>query len=316
MDHCSYPSCAVILTALPIEYQAVRDHVTDLQEEIHPEGTVYERGTFLAPTQKWEIGLVETRMGIARAAFEAGRAIDYFKPSVVFFVGVAGGIKDVKIGDVVAAKKVYGYESGKADTTFQPRPEVGNSTYRMVQRAQAEARSGQWLQRIKPAVSIEGLRPQAYVEPIAAGEKVLASTQSATWKFLRKQYGDAVAVEMEGYGFLQAVYGNQHVDALIVRGISDLIEGKSAADASGSQAIAACHASAFAFEVLSKLTEDGRASSSQPGPHPKGKPSRSSTSPKNQANQKTRSGNIIAPIGDNSTITINHSYPNKNEDKE
>src|SRR5207237_4719410 len=142
---------------------------------------VYERGTFVSPMQIWEIGLVETRAGIARAAFEAGRAIDYFKPSLVLFVGVAGGIKDVKLGDVVAATKVYGYESGKADRTFQPRPEVGNSTYRMVQRAQAEVRSGEWLQRIKPG-PYAVLQPQAYVGPIAAGDKVLASTRSTTCK--------------------------------------------------------------------------------------------------------------------------------------
>jgi|GEM_PF-2275977 len=241
---------AVILTAIPVEYMAVRTYLTELQEKVHPRGTIYEQGRFSANDQVWNVGIVEIGAGNPGAAGQAERAIAYFHPDVILFVGVAGGIKDVRLGDVVASTKVYGYEFGKAEKSFKPRPEIGLSAFNLEQRARAEARKKDWLERLR---SIPEPTPSVFVAPIAAGEKVIASTKSEVFKFLSFNYGDAVAVEMEGIGFLDATHANQQVFAMVIRGISDLIDGKGEVDAQGYQEIAARHASAFAFQVLAKF---------------------------------------------------------------
>lgn len=244
--------CAVILTALPVEYKAVRAHLTNLQEKIHPEGTIYELGSFSSKGQLCHVGIVEIGAGSAEAAVETKRAIDYFTPNVVIFVGVAGGVKGVDLGDVVAATKVYGYESGKVvEEAFLPRPNVSLVSYRLEQRARAEAMKDDWLQRI--GESIPTPKPRVFIGSIAAGDKVVASTNSDVYQLLRSNYGDALAVDMESHGFLKALRANPEINALIVRGISDLIDGKSNADAAGYQEKAAQHASAFAFEILANL---------------------------------------------------------------
>jgi nucleoside phosphorylase len=266
----------VCLTALPLEMEAVRRHLEAPREEVLDTGTIIEIGSFAAASRRIQVGVVEVGQGNAATAAIAQEVLLHFKPKAILFVGVAGGTKDVKIGDVVAATKVYGYESGKAAEIFLPRPDVGQSSYRLVQRARAEARGTAWLERLErdrsredqrdalrtrpgswspspPPVPAFASAPRAHVGPIAAGAAVVASTQAPLYAFLRAQYGDALAVEMEGRGFLEAAYHNPHSDALVVRGISDLIDKKGESDASGSQPLAARNAAAFAFEVVAKV---------------------------------------------------------------
>lgn len=171
----------------------------------------------------------------------------FFRPTHVLFVGVAGGLKDVTLGDVVAATKVYGYESGKTEDVFRPRPELGQSSYEMIQHARRVSREGIWIKRITGSSNHS---VKSFVGPVAAGEKVVASVGSPTFQLLKSVYGDALAVEMEGLGTLTAVHASKNLESLVVRGVSDLIEGKATADTAGWQQIAAANAAAFAFEVL------------------------------------------------------------------
>jgi nucleoside phosphorylase len=257
---------AVIITALPEERDAVLEHLRDVTEEPELRGSIYRRGIFDERCDPCNVALAEIGAGNEGAAAEAERVIAHYSPQVALFVGVAGGIKDVKHGDVIVSSKIYGYESGKDQRKgFKPRPSVHLPSYGLEQRARYEAGEPEWRQRIKECNTWQQLAPVVKVGPIAAGEKVLSSNRTQIYKFIREHYGDALAVEMEGHGFLLGVHRNHPTLGIVVRSISDCISDKSEASDVTWQPIAARHAAAFAFQMLAKLslTEGERASRSR-----------------------------------------------------
>jgi nucleoside phosphorylase len=235
--------CALILTALRVEYLAVRSYLHNRKEEIHPQGTIYERGQFTAEDQTWDVSIVEIGAWNSRVALETRRAIAHFNPSIILYVGLAGGIKNVNLGDVVASTKVYRNDSGTAGKRVKQKIEF--ASYALEQRARAEARKGDWLKRISVTESI----PQVHLSPIFSCKQFIRSTTSEEYIFIRSNYSDAVAVDIEGFEFLEAVK-NKQVWAMVIRGISDLIGDRTS---DRHQEIAARNASAFAFEILAKL---------------------------------------------------------------
>jgi nucleoside phosphorylase len=249
----------VILTALDVETRAVLRQLGEFADE-SVSGTAFFTGKF----EGWDVAVAEVGAGNAGAAAIAVRAIEHYRPSVALFVGIAGGVKDVAIGDVVVATKVYAYESGKDQSGgFKPRPDLLRTAHDLEQRARALRQRDAWKRRLDPA--IEHGSPRVFVAPIAAGEKVVASKRSAVTKLIREHYGDALAAEMEGRGFLEGVHISHPVQGCVVRAISDLLSGKASADGAGTQQRAADAASAVAFEILSGLwSGQGRSAVADP----------------------------------------------------
>lgn len=243
------PVKVVIVTALQLEFAAVCEHLSESTRECHPQGNIYHRGKFHSGDAVYDVLVVEAGQGNNAAAVETERAIAHFRPALALFVGISGGIKDVKIGDVIAADEVFNYESAKAKDALEPRPHSFTCTYRLIQVSREVSRRRQWITRAKSTSQVEP--PSSMIGPILAGEKVVASQSSATFAMIRANYGHCLAVEMEAFGFLSAISRWSGVESLVIRGVSDLIEDKSKADAGGSQPRAARNASAFAFEVLS-----------------------------------------------------------------
>ena len=230
---------ALVLTALPLEYAAVRAHAEEREELVHRDGTRVERGRL--PGTSWHVALAELGMGAEQAAALTTQLINWLRPEAVFFVGVAGSLKDdVEIGDVVVGTQVYEIHGGKQTPEgFLVRPKALPGSHALEQAARSAVRD-------MPDV-------RAHFMPIATGDVVLADAASEVARFIRGNYNDAGAIEMEGSGALRAAHLNGQLPALVVRGVSDRADaGKHRADASGSQQRAAEQAAAVTAAVLRK----------------------------------------------------------------
>ncbi|GAA1672707.1 effector-associated domain 2-containing protein [Streptomyces yatensis] len=242
----------VVLTALEVEYRAVRAHLEDPRPVEAERGALFELGVFRAGSGERTVAIHMTGPGNPGAAASVERAASLFAPRAVLFVGVAGGVKDAALGDVVAADAVYDYETGKdTESGFRPRQKTYHSAYGLVQLARLVAAGDTWQGRIRPGD--DAPRPRAHVKPLAAGGRVVAHHRSDVGLRLAAGAGDALAVDMEGFGFLAGAYVNQQLDALVIRGISDLLGDKGEAHDERWQPVASRHAAAFAFELIGRI---------------------------------------------------------------
>lgn len=241
----------VILTALNLEYQAVRRKLTELSPYAHSKGTKFETGSLPGGAGRVALGLVGK--GNHASAVLAERAMKEFQPIALMFVGVAGGLRrSVKLGDVVIATHVYAYHGGTSeDDGLKARPRVWEAAHELDQTARHVAMKGFWTRGLPDGETA----PDVHFGPVAAGEVVQDSAVSANARWIRQTYNDALAIEMEAAGVAQAGHLNRSPVA-IVRGISDRADGtKAASDGANWQPRAAAHAAAFAVALAGELVQ-------------------------------------------------------------
>ncbi|MCW3106378.1 MAG: hypothetical protein JWQ09_884 [Segetibacter sp.] len=253
----------VVLTAINEEYSAVRKHLSQIVE-VEKNDTHYEEGIFEYGGKK--IAKIIIRESGARntiASQETERALQYFSPDALFFVGIAGSRKprDFTIGDVIVPEKIYYYEGGKAEKdTFVSRPDTADVSFTLLEIAKTERRKSDWKTLIKG--KWEG-DVKADLGVIASGEQVVEHYDSGIGKILSEHFNDTSAVEMEGFGFAKAArrQGRQLSGLLvgIVRGISDIIKEPSSPESNDAdrrplkvKEMASDTAAAFAFWLIYK----------------------------------------------------------------
>ncbi len=255
---------AVILTALDSEFQEVSRHIQPLGKVKHPSGTHYHIGSFYAERTHWIIALAANGKRNVATAVATERAINYFDPDAIIFVGCAGGTDESKVGDVVAASRIHDYESG-AETKEGFRGADQGSTVGYKTEQLLKQLGDSWKKRVRIAENAHKEKLQIIlrdgmlrVEPIASGEKTQKADNSSGLTQIKNTSRDVAAVETEGHGFLTAAHMNNHGCAIIVRGISDKIIDKNHDTDKWSQPFSVACAASVAFEFLSKKEPEKR----------------------------------------------------------
>src|SRR5579859_7365524 len=233
----------VVLTALDVEYRAVRANLRDIDAWQHPSGTVFEIGTIAGTDRR--VAMAMTGKGNVQASVITTHSAE-FVPAAVVFVGIAGALWDtLELGDLVVATRVYAYHGGLQEhDDFSVRPRAWDAAHRLIQLAQHISRTS-WPAEVdgNPAV------PKVHFEAIAAGDVVLDSRRAALATFLSHNYNDAAAVSMEDAGVAHAAHLSS-IDVVVVRGVSDKADGTKNATSRDWQPIAAANAATFAMALI------------------------------------------------------------------
>ena len=249
------------MTALAVERESVRRHLHDVHV-VRSGTTTGDLGDFESDSNAVTVAVIETGPGNVDASTVTSAALRDLDPETVVVIGIAGGVKDVSIGDVVASRKIYWVEpeklkaeqtaSGAVRSVTLPRPDFAPVSNRLVQTARGVVADEMWRRRglRGDARRLNGDPARALVSPLAIVEKVVADGQSNLAMAIRQCFSDAVALAMEDVGVVRAVAQHEKAAPIAVRGISDLLDEKARTDEQGGQELAAANAAAFAFELL------------------------------------------------------------------
>lgn len=230
-----------------MEFDAVVRHLSGERRTIYLDQMAYVQGAFQGKHHNYVVIVCEPGMKNTDMALATDRAIKSFQPQIALLVGIAGGVKDVKVGDVAVASSAFNYDAGKeSEKGFLPRPTEYSFSKELLARAKGLSRSDRWKKRTTdraPTASI-------WFGPVASGDKVIAAVNNPTFRRIEQFLSHVLFLEMEAGGFGLAVQPYRSLHALVVRGISDMCLGKSEESDSIEQPIAAARAAAVVFELL------------------------------------------------------------------
>ncbi len=161
-------------------------------------------------------------MASVNSALLTNQMLEHWQPNAVLMVGVAataGSEAKQNLGDIVIAREIAYYERGKITAEGkEPEPKQVPVDATLLDRVQALLKSDFPISVDRP----DGLkiRPQIEVGVIASGDNVIAD--AATRDQIAATNRKILAIEMEGYGVIEAVRQQLNpTRCLVIRSLCD-----------------------------------------------------------------------------------------------
>lgn len=213
-----------ILTAIEVERRAVCEvlGLTSDEHRVRREGRLYWRGSIkLKDGSTYNIVVAQpTDMANVPMAILTNDTIQQWKPNAILMVGIAGAANEkVELGDIVLGKQIYYYERGKVTPEGkEPEPILFSSDHLLLD---AAIKLPEWDPQIKvPRPDKTNDKPNIWDGVIACGDKVIAD--ELTKEKITEPHRKILAIEMEGYGFIEAARQSIYRPRfLVIRAICD-----------------------------------------------------------------------------------------------
>ena len=216
-----YPIDVAIVCAVPVEYDAVRQHLFSIGEAGWDLASIPNDGDWWTATVPFEgsgsflrIALAKSRyMGLAAAAALATTAIHIFKPRFLVMPGItAGRAGKTKIGDIVVPDRVWDHgegrwadNDGKMEFTSRAIPQsLEQEIYSWAEGVKLSTNFGKTVRADWIALDRANKvydPPSIHIGPSVSGAAVIDSDKYWTSMIREKK---VIGLDMEAYGFALA----------------------------------------------------------------------------------------------------------------
>lgn len=220
-----------IITAVPVETDAVKKMSSQWTKvKFEDDNLTYYIGEITENNLSKKVVTVQCYdMGMVAATVATLNISHHFKPKYIIMVGIAAGIGEHNLGDIIVPREVWNYSSGKykivnGENAFIPDPKVLSLDDKVLEIIREDHTTelakikSNWPDKIKDELNLDE-------SPIACGSAVVAN-KGIVDEMILAHFRKSGALDMESYGmfFASKALCESKPIAICIKSISDFAD--------------------------------------------------------------------------------------------